>query len=109
MTTNVKIEAGVCGFHTTVKAECTDQQHVDLQIESTCDKIKNLAKTLEEINPIDAYQEIMPTSQSQILKCACETLNGCCSGCVVPSGIYKAMQVAAGLALPKDISIQFME
>ncbi len=26
--------------------------------------------------------------------------------CVVPVGLFKAMQVAAGLALPKDIHIQ---
>ena len=29
----------------------------------------------------------------------------CCSGCAVPVGIFKGMQVAAGLALPKDIRI----
>ena len=32
-------------------------------------------------------------------------LHGCCAGCAVPVGLFKAMQVAAGLALPKDIEI----
>jgi hypothetical protein len=34
------------------------------------------------------------------------TLKGCCAGCAVPAGLFKAMQVAAGLALPKDINIR---
>ncbi|MFN2352102.1 MAG: hypothetical protein ABR497_09170, partial [Kiritimatiellia bacterium] len=32
-------------------------------------------------------------------------LKGCCAGCAVPVGVFKAMQVAAGLALPKDPTI----
>jgi len=35
-----------------------------------------------------------------------ETLKGCCAGCAVPAGLFKAMQVAAGLALPQDITIR---
>jgi len=35
-----------------------------------------------------------------------EHLKGCCAGCAVPVGIFKGMQVAAGLALPKDITIK---
>jgi hypothetical protein len=34
-----------------------------------------------------------------------ESLKGCCAGCAVPVGIFKSMQAAAGLALPKDITI----
>lgn len=32
-------------------------------------------------------------------------LRYCCAGCVVPAGIFKAVQVASELALPKDIVI----
>lgn len=35
-----------------------------------------------------------------------ETLIGCCAGCAVPAELFKGMQVAAGLALPKDINIR---
>ncbi len=107
MTANVQIDAGICGFQTMVKAECNDDQHVVLQIESNCDKIKLLAEAIHQFNPVDAYQEILPTAQSQILKSAAEILTGCCAGCIVPAGIFKAMQVAASLALPKDMQIMF--
>jgi len=36
-------------------------------------------------------------------------LKGCCSGCAVPCGIFKAMQVAAGLALPAPASIEIVK
>lgn len=36
-----------------------------------------------------------------------ETLRGCCAGCAAPSAVFKAMQVAAGVALPKDITLKF--
>lgn len=107
MTATVQIDAGICGFQTMIKAECNDDQHVVLQIESNCDKIKLLAEAIQKINPVNAYQEILPTVPSQILKSASEILTDCCAGCVVPAGIFKAMQVAAGLALPKDIQIVF--
>jgi hypothetical protein len=35
-----------------------------------------------------------------------ERCTNCCAGCAVPAGLFKAMQVAAGLALPKDITIR---
>lgn len=103
MNAKVTIQAGICGFETRAQSTSDDDQMVMMQIESDCDKIRNLAKTIEQKNPLDAYQEIM---FSQILTAAAEHLKGCCAGCVVPSGIFKALQVAAGLALPKDIEIK---
>ncbi len=107
MKSDINIDAGVCGFFTSVKTESPDDQLVAFQIESTCDKIKNLATIIMKQNPVDAFSEISPIGQSFILKTAAENLTGCCAGCVVPAGIFKAMQVAAGLALPKDIIIKF--
>jgi len=46
MNSSVQIDAGICGFQTMVKAECNNDQHVSLQIESNCDKIKLLAEAI---------------------------------------------------------------
>lgn len=105
MKSNVQINAGICGFLTTVKAESQDNQQVLLEIESSCDNIKKLAALIHEQNPVDAYLEISPAGDSIILGTAMKNQIGCCIGCVVPVGIFKAMQVAAGLALPKDIVV----
>lgn len=107
MKTNVEIQAGVCGFITSVSAESEDQQNVNFEIKSDCEKIEALAVKLNKIQPVDAFQEISPTGEGKIMAIVRESLKGCCAGCAVPAGIFKSMQVSAGLALPKDISINF--
>ena len=97
------INAGVCGFHTTVTARSDDMQMVSLEIASDCEKIRGLAEALK--NPIDAYQEIGDGSDGVVLKAARSHLKGCCAGCAVPSGIFKSVQVAGGVALPSPVSI----
>ena len=97
------INAGVCGFHTTVAARSDDMQMVTLELESECEKIRGLAEALT--TPIDAYQEIGDGSDGVVLSAARAHLKGCCAGCAVPSGIFKSVQVAGGVALPAPISI----
>jgi len=101
--TRTKITAGVCGFQTTVQAVCSDMQFVTLDITSDCEKIRALAAALKD--PIDAYQEIGDGFDGTIHKTVQKHLKGCCSGCVVPSGIFKSVQVAGGVALPAPASI----
>jgi hypothetical protein len=96
------IQAGICGFRTTVHARSDDMQNVTLELESTCEKISALAAKL---GPIDAYQEIGDGFDGVVLTAARNMLKGCCAGCAVPSGIFKTVQVAGGVALPAPISI----
>ena len=105
MTVIVEVEAGVCGFHTSIEAKSEDTRNVTFCIQSNCEKIQGLAERLDTLGPIDAYMEINPAAQSQIMNTVREALLGCCAGCAVPVGIFKGMQVAAGLALPRDIAI----
>lgn len=106
MQASVHIEAGVCGFHTDAVATTEDSQHVVFSVSSDCEKIRAFAQRIDEAGTFDAYQEISPSGESPFLGLARETLRGCCAGCAVPVGLFKAMQVAAGLALPKSIAIE---
>jgi len=106
MNAKAEIDAGICGFHTTVRASSEDEQHVTFVVETNCEKIQRLGALLKERDPLDAYEEINPASASILMTTVRAVLPGCCAGCAVPVGLFKAMQVAAGLALPKDISIQ---
>lgn len=105
MNAKVHIDAGICGFQTSAIVTSDDGQHVSFHIQTDCQKIAALRDQLAQHGQLDAYQEILATRGSTILSLARETLTGCCAGCVVPVGLFKAMQVAAGLALPKDIKI----
>lgn len=99
------IEAGICGFYTTVRARSDDDQTVTFEVETDCDKIRHLGTLLKAQEPFDAYDEISAASGSRLLETARQALPGCCAGCAVPVGLFKSMQVAASLALPKDIHL----
>jgi len=105
MKAKVDIDAGACGFHTTVRASSGDGQHVGFEISTDCEKIGELSRRLSEAGEVDAYKEICPAGESVVMEATRATLKGCCSGCVVPAGIFKGLQVAAGLALPVNPSI----
>ena len=106
MKAKVEIEAGVCGFTTVAKAACDDGQHVEFDVKSGCEKVRKFAEALKTVGAVDAFQEISGKKQSKVMDAAKKTLKGCCSACVAPCGVFKAMQVAAGLALPKNISLK---
>ena len=101
--TRTTINAGICGFRTTITARSGDMQMIALKIESECVKISELAEALKI--PIDAYREISDGFDGVVLKAAHEHLRGCCAGCAVPSGIFKTVQVAGGVALPAPITM----
>lgn len=106
MKAKAEIEAGVCGFKTIAVVTCDDGQNVSIDIHSGCEKVRGMATALAAKGPVDTYQEISPASPSVVLAVARESLKGCCAACAAPVGVFKAMQVAAGLALSKDISIK---
>ena len=106
MKVKVEIDAGICGLRTTADVVSEDGQNVTFAIDTGCEKIRSLAEALKGKEPLDAYQEISPAAESVLLGTTRSVLKGCCAGCAVPVGLFKAMQVAAGLALPMDIGIR---
>ncbi|MGQ9631286.1 MAG: DUF6951 family protein [bacterium] len=105
----VKIDAGICGFVTEVVAESEDMQYVALRVESPCPNVQKLAEELTR-EPLDALLEIAPRkscgrpNNSRILEASSKHIpHPACPVCV---GILKAVEVAVGLALPKDAIIE---
>jgi len=83
-----------------------DDQNVSFDVQTDCEKIRHLGDLLKTQGPFDAFQEIGPSPGSAVMRAARSVLTGCCAGCAVPVGLFKTMQVAAGLALPRDIVIR---
>ncbi|MBF0245434.1 MAG: hypothetical protein HQL31_09220 [Planctomycetes bacterium] len=104
-TAQAQIFAGICGFETAVKAESEDQQMVSFCIESDCAKVCSMAEVITRLGPVDAYAEIDPSGTGVLMEAMRGVLKGCCSGCAVPVGVFKSMQVSAGLALPREVHI----
>lgn len=97
-----EIYAGICGFRTTVLAQANGDGTVHLDIESECKAVRKLAEQLTDVDP---YREFTWRRQSPLtLQLAPQCLSH--SACPVPSGIIKAVEVEAGLALPADVTIK---
>ena len=101
-----KVEAGICGFVTEIEANSEDMQHVSFKVSTDCDKIKKLS---DRLTIYDAYNEIKDGFEGELFKVIRSELKGCCAGCAVPVGFFKSMQVAASVALPKNISITIIK
>ncbi len=96
-----EIASGICGFCTTVRTQA-DGRSVGLEFETTCGYVEKLAEQLTEVDP---YREISYRGEGPLtLRLAAEHLVH--PACPVPAGIIKAIEVEAGLALPRDASIK---
>jgi Family of unknown function (DUF6951) len=95
-----RIEAGICGFSTTVRTR-GEGRTMKVEIESDCEHIRELAAALTEVDP---FREITFRGDGPL---ALELARVHCAhaACPVPTGIIKAIEVEAGLALPKDVTI----
>jgi hypothetical protein len=108
MKVRTEIEPGICNFKTVVTAETEDSQDVTFEFVSECEIIKEFDRQIKEISPVDAIMTLGAEENPILLK-ARKLLQtkGCCDACIVPAATVKAMQVAAGLALPKEVSLKF--
>lgn len=105
MKTLVVVDAGICGFQTRIHAESDDSQNVTFKIASGCEKARAFGTALMAKGAVDGYGEIGAGTDGVVLTTARESLKGCCAACAVPVGAFKAMQVAAGVALPRDVTL----
>ena len=102
----VVVDGGICGFQTRIHTESDNAQNVTFRIASGCEKVRAFGDALTAKGPVDGYAEIGAGSDGVVLTTARESLKGCCAACAVPVGAFKAMQVAAGVALPKDVALR---
>ena len=94
------IDAGICGFTTTVRTR-GEGRAMQIAIESDCEHITKLAAALTEVDP---YGEISFRGDGPVTLALARS-HCAHAACPVPTGILKAIEVEAGLALPRDVTI----
>lgn len=96
-----EIFSGACGFTTTVEAHM-EGESCALSIHSDCQAVQRLGDFLTHVEP---FREISKRGEGpltwQLGRKHCTH-----TACPVPTGIIKVVEVAAGLALPVDVSIR---
>jgi hypothetical protein len=97
----VKVMAGICGMNSEIRAipdNGAKSRLIKIEIKSDCKDIEKLAEELQSVNP---FQEIGFSGKGpKTLQIAAKHCKH--AACPVPSAIIKAIEVASGLALPKD-------
>jgi hypothetical protein len=99
--TKVTIDPGICGFIAEVTAAMDDEM-CRLDIDCACEPIQEMAEALKQVDPMVEMgffgdgPLVWRTFAEKIPHPSCPIL----------AGILKAVEIEAGLALPKDASIK---
>jgi len=96
------VDPGICRFITRISATF-DGEKVECEILSDCSCVEELAEEIDAMGPFECLT--MPYAENEIYKRAGVLLKH--STCPVPMAILKCMEVASGLAIPRDVKIEF--
>ena len=88
----------------TVEIEKKDSKTFTVAIASECKMVEKLGTELPELTMLDVFKRLL---DNPVYKKGATCLRHV--ACPVPSGILKALEVEAGLNLPKDVSIVFVK
>ena len=97
----VKVDPGICGLKSTIIVESSDMMSAKVSIESDCPGIRKIGENIKEIDSMkDVFAKLGDSSVYKLGKEFCSH-----GTCPVPGAILKGVEVACGLALPKDVHI----
>src|SRR5574340_1263171 len=100
--TKILIQPGACGMLVTVEVEKKDKKTFTVTINSECEMVRKLGAELPELDFMDVFKRIRENPvYAKVAVCLKHV------SCPVPTGILKALEVEAGLAVPRDVSIVF--
>jgi len=99
----VTVDAGVCRRKTVIIAKANPETGmVELDIQSDCPDVLKMSWSIKPICPYTEVEEDMNKTDVYVL--ASEVLPH--AACPVPCGMIKAVEVAGGLGLKKDVTIK---
>ena len=99
---DVKVEAGACGFTSMIHVTKIDRKTVEVTINSPCVMIQSFNKALGTLPWMKVFAKI---KDSEIFQAAQDNISH--TDCPVPVAVLKAIMVEMGAALPKNASIVF--
>lgn len=100
--TQVVVAAGACGFSAVIRAEKGPKHTVDISVETGCAMVQKMAA---EIASLGRREALLGIAKNPVYQAAGRHLKH--AACPVPAAVLKALEVAAGLNVPKDATIVF--
>jgi hypothetical protein len=99
---SLQVDPGVCRFK--AKIECwVEDDLLRCSIISGCKHVQDFAAAIEPMEMMDAMR--MPFSENKVYVIGGKTLKH--STCPMPMAVLKGFEVAAGLALKRDVVVAF--
>ena len=99
-----RVEPGICGFTTVVTAEAEDfTGKAAVALDTACPNLKKLGDRFE----VDIMDFVGRGCASESFGAMAEAMPAMHCPCAVMNAVFGAVKIAAGLALPKDISVTF--
>ena len=98
----VEVNPGVCGMVCNVEVSKKDRMNLEVKIETKCEMVNKLGELIGEVNLRDALK---PHGANIIYEKAADSIRHVT--CPVPMAVLKAIEVEAGMALPRPVSVTF--
>lgn len=102
--TKVVVNSGACGFSVTITVEKQKDGKITLAFDTKCEMVQKL---LEDIAILERLAPLAGFQNNSVYKSAAKHLKH--TACPVPSAILKAIEVEAGLNVPKDVLVRFVK
>ncbi len=102
--TTVVVNSGACGYSVTIKATKNKDGKIAVSLTTDCEMV---TKMLEDIAIVDRFAASTGFRNDPVSRSASKHVKH--AACVVPSAILKAIEVEAGLNVPKDAVIRFVQ
>lgn len=99
------VKTGEYGQETSIEARKVSPTKMIFEITTTCEHVQAL---VDELGEVDVGSETsLPLNETRVYALATKRM--CRNSCIVPAAILKAMEVTAGIFLPGDCQIEFVE
>lgn len=102
--TKIIVNPGICGFIVEITAKKDKDKKINISFDTECDMVREM---LEDIRMLDMRTAFTGYLNNPVYRSSAKHLRHV--ACPVPSGILKAIEVEAGICLPRDVTITFLE
>ena len=96
------VDPGICGFQCEVEVKKKERRKVDVSIYSECPQLLKLHGILGSLDFRDIF---MSPKRNIVFTLSAKA--GCHASCPVPLAVLKCAEVEMGLALPRDVIMNF--
>jgi len=101
--TKLFVEAGICGRTATIEVIGLPGHRAAVTVTSDCEMVNKMGEGLKEINWLSLWKR--RGNGYSAYKAALRSIRDIT--CPIPVAVLKAIEVEAGIALPKDVAFSF--